>query len=287
MWIRRRRLPATPVSDLLGATRSKLDEIYFSPAIRLNSKEVVSLSIVVPAYNEWERLPKTIFKTIAWCNQNKPSCEIIIVDDGSADDTLELGRLFSEYDSRVRIISCAHRGKGAAVRTGMLSASGSSVLYMDADGAAPLTEIPKLLLKIEEGFPVVIGSRVVRHPGETTVKTVVHRRIIGRIFAALVNLFVIAGIADTQCGFKIFTRKAAQQIFICQKINGFAFDTEILYLAKKLGFSIAEVSINWVNQKGSKVNLITDSVQMFRDTLKIRYLHRNREKHCPRDFSAL
>ena len=160
------------------------------------------------------------------------------------------------------------------MRIGMLNSVGTYVLFMDADGATPLSEIPKLIAKIEEGYSVAIGSRVIQNPGETTVKTSLHRKIIGRTFAALVNIFAVSGIADTQCGFKMFKKDIKKELFSRQKINGFAFDVELLYLANKLSYPVAEVPVNWVNQKGSKVNLITDSIKMLKDILKIRLIHK-------------
>jgi dolichyl-phosphate beta-glucosyltransferase len=239
------------------------------------SKDVY-LSIVIPAFNERSRLPRTVLETISWCNRNVPSYELIISDDGSSDDTLEIAKLFSGHNKSVRYLACPHLGKGATVRIGMLNTVGDYVLFMDADGATPLSEIPKLIAKIDEGYAVAIGSRAIQNPDETIVKTSFHRKVIGRTFALLVNTFAIAGIADTQCGFKMFRKDVTKEIFLRQKINGFAFDVEILYLAKKLSCPIAEVPVNWVNQKGSKVNLVTDSIRMLKDILKIRFIHRQR-----------
>jgi len=144
---------------------------------------------------------------------------------------------------------------------------------MDADGATPLSEIPKLLSKLHEGYDVALGSRVQQHPGEVTVKTSLHRKIIGRVFAGAVNVFAISGIADTQCGFKMFRREAAREIFSRQRITGFAFDVEILYLAKKLGYPMIEVPVSWFSQEGSKVSLVSDPIKMLIDIMRVRYLH--------------
>jgi dolichyl-phosphate beta-glucosyltransferase len=168
-------------------------------------------------------------------------------------------------------------GKGAAVRTGVLNATGRFVLFMDADGATPLGEIPKLLAAIDEGYDVAIGSRVVRREGEVEVKTTIHRRIIGRTFAFLTGLLALGGIADTQCGFKMFRREVATAVFSRQKIVGFAFDVEILFIARRLSLSIIEVPVNWVAQPGSKVNLVTDSLRMLWDNCWISWLYPNFE----------
>jgi len=222
----------------------------------------IDLSIVIPAYNEQSRLPRTVLETIRWCTQRRVNFELIISDDGSRDETLALGRLFEQSDARVRTLACPHMGKGSAVRFGVLNARGRYVLFMDADGATPLDEIPKLTAALEQGHDVAIGSRVVQNPGEVEVKTSFHRRLIGRCFAFFVNLFAFGGIADTQCGFKMFRREAALAIFPRQKIAGFGFDVEILFIARRLSLSILEVPVNWVAQPGSKVNLVTDSFKM-------------------------
>jgi dolichyl-phosphate beta-glucosyltransferase len=234
----------------------------------------VKLSIVIPAFNEQARLPRTVQETVRWCAMRKLDFELIIADDGSKDETLALGRAFAQSDNRIRALSCPHRGKGATVRSGMLNAKGRYLLFMDADGATSLNEIPKLLAAVEGGYDVAIGSRVVRRPGEVEVKTSLHRRAIGRVFAFFVNVFAVNGISDTQCGFKMFRHEAAMAIFSEQKLPSFAFDVEILFIARRLLLSIVEIPVNWVAQPGSKVNLLADSCKMLWDILHIRWLHR-------------
>jgi len=215
-----------------------------------------------------------VLETIRWCTARKVDFELIVVDDGSRDETLALAQLFEESDMRIRALACPHVGKGSAVRMGMLNAKGRLVLFMDADGATPLNEIPKLFAAVDQGYDIAIGSRVAQRPGEAEVKTSRHRRLIGRTFAFFVNVFAIEGIADTQCGFKMFTRDAAAAVFSRQKTVGFAFDVEILYIARRLSLSIAEIPVNWVAQPGSKVNLVTDSARMLKDICRVRWLHR-------------
>jgi len=261
-------------SDVVETTRSELDRLGRSMRLRPASPRDVQLSIIIPAYNEQARLPRTVLETMRWCTGRHLSFEIIVVDDGSHDETLSLARLFEESDRRIRALACPHAGKGATVRMGMLNARGHVALFMDADGATPLDEIPKLLGAIDRGYDVAIGSRVAQRPGEVDVRTSLHRRLIGRVFALFVNLLAVEGIADTQCGFKMFRRDAAMAVFSRQKLVGFAFDVEILFIARQLALAVVEIPVNWVAQPGSKVNIVTDSIRMLRDISRIRWLHR-------------
>jgi dolichyl-phosphate beta-glucosyltransferase len=275
-WLSYRNIsvPAAP-PPTIEETRANLGELAGSVELRPAVCGEVQLSIVIPAYNEQTRLPRTVLETIRWCATQDLNFELIIVDDGSRDETLLLSRLFEESDIRVRAIACPHLGKGATVRIGMLNARGRNVLFMDADGSTPVYEIPKLLTAIGQGYDVAIGSRVVQHRGEVEVIVSPQRRLIGRAFCFFVNLLAVKGIADTQCGFKMFRREAAVALFSRQKTVGFAFDVEILLIARWLSLSIAEIPVNWVAQPGSKINLIADSIRMLWDISQLRWLHRN------------
>ena len=275
-------------SSVIDQTRDGLELLANTITLPPKPRADVHLSIVIPAYNEEQRLPRTLLETLRFCSAHNLNFEVVVADDGSRDETLMLVRLFEERDARVRALSCPHLGKGSAVRMGMLNARGQFVLFMDADGATPLTEISKLTAALEAGNDVAFGSRALHVSGDVKVKTSLHRRLIGRIFAFFVNVIAIGGVADTQCGFKMFRREAAQAIFPLQKTPGFAFDVEILFLARKLGFSIVEVPVNWIAQPGSKVYLISDSIKMLRDIAQIRWMHRkfnfrdNRVEHFNR-----
>ena len=274
------------VNDILRRTRSQMDQLSQELGILRKHKRQIELSIIIPAYNEKARLPNTMLETIKWCKKNCSDYEILIVDDGSDDETLEIGMLFTEYQDNVSCIANPHLGKGAAVRSGMLNSSGEHVLFMDADCATPLEEIPKLRSKLLEGYAIAIGSRIVQAPGETRVVTSLRRKIIGRFFAAIVNQFGVGGIGDTQCGFKIFHREVVKDIFSRQKLNGFAFDVEILFLAHKFSLPVSEVPINWHNKDGSKVNLVLDSFSMLRDVLKLAFTHKRlKPEMLQRDLS--
>src|ERR1019366_2295697 len=166
----RRPAPAA-LSPVIEETRSSLGQLRAAVDLKPVLRKEIQLSIVIPAYNEQARLPRTVLETLQWCTSRNLDFELILTDDGSRDETLTLARLFEERDIRIRTLACPHMGKGAAVRMGMLNAKGRFVLFMDADGATPLDEIPKLLAAIEEGHDVAIGSRVIQSPGEVEVKT--------------------------------------------------------------------------------------------------------------------
>ena len=271
---RREAQEAAAGPEALAGTRVGLGALAAAGSLQPPDQREVELSIVIPAYDEQSRLPRTLLETLGWCSRQRIDAEILVADDGSRDQTLTLARLFEGQDRRVRVLACPHMGKGAAVRMGVLNARGRRVLFMDADGATPLDEMPKLLGALDGGADVAIGSRVVQQPGEIRVETSLHRRVIGRTFALLVNLLAVPGIADTQCGFKVFRREVVPALFARQRTSGFAFDVEILYLAHRLGLRVVEIPVNWVSQPGSKVNLVTDSLRMLWDVARLRGLHR-------------
>ncbi len=232
---------------------------------------MVVYSVVIPAFNEENRLPSTLESVCKFMPELKRDFEVIVVDDGSSDRTSEIVRAqMASYPELKLITFEKNRGKGAAVREGILAASGDFVLFNDADGATPISEFSRLLTPMERGADVVIGSRALAS-SETRVVTSWHRKFIGRTFNTLVNILIVPGVADTQCGFKLFRREAARQIFSLQRADRFSFDVEVLFLARKLGLKIVEQSVNWQNVPGSKVNLIHDSLQMFRDILRFRW----------------
>jgi dolichyl-phosphate beta-glucosyltransferase len=237
--------------------------------------EAVALTIVVPAYNEQRRLPPTLIDIIDFCDQRNTPYEVIVVDDGSTDETTEVVRKFEKVRGQVRLIQLARNaGKGHAVRVGMLNSKGTRVLFADADGATPIAELTRLEAALDSGADVAIGSRA-KASTNTRVDTLIHRKLLGRIFNKCVNLILLPGIEDTQCGFKLFTRPAAEFVFKQQRSDSFSFDVEILYLAQRVGMTIHEVPINWQNIPGSKVNLVLDALKMFRDIFRFRLVHRN------------
>lgn len=228
------------------------------------------ISVVVPAYNEHERLEPTLRDMVTYFRGSSRQVEILVVDDGSRDATAALVTRLSAELPEVRLIRLpANRGKGYAVRAGVVNAVGRLVLFADADGATPISEIERLESAISGGSHIAIGSRALKASG-VEVKTRFYRRLIGRSFHFLVTSLTVKGIADTQCGFKLFRGEVAQDLFTRMRMDGFSFDVEVLLMARRGSYQVAEVPVNWEHQPGSRVNLVTDSLRMARDLFKIR-----------------
>jgi dolichyl-phosphate beta-glucosyltransferase len=227
-----------------------------------------ALSIVIPAYNEEERLGPTLARVNEWLRARTGApAEVIVADDGSRDRTREVA-----LAAGVRVVSLPqNRGKGAAVRAGMLAAEGARVLMCDADLATPIEELDKLAAELDRGADVAIGSRAL---DRTLIETRQHplRELMGRTFNGIVRLLVLGGIKDTQCGFKLFTREAAQDLFGRATVDGFAFDVEVLWLARGR-YRIAEVPVVWRHVEESKVSPGTDAMRMFADVIRLRVRH--------------
>ena len=232
----------------------------------------IFLSVIIPAYNEESRLPSYLTGILVYLEQQGIIYEILVVDDGSSDATAEVVARFTQANGRVRLIRLPrNRGKGYAVRTGMLEASGRLRLFTDADGATPIRELERLQIAIDTGADVAIASRALSDVA-CTVNAHLHRKVIGAVFNFIVTTFTVKGIHDTQCGFKLFSADAAHAVFPLQRINDFGFDVEVLFLCQRKGYRITEVPVNWTDVAGSKVNLIRDSLRMFADIFKIRFL---------------
>jgi dolichyl-phosphate beta-glucosyltransferase len=236
----------------------------------------VQLSVVIPAFNEARRLPRTLAATRAYLKERGISYEILVVDDGSTDDTAHVASAFPG----VHLLSYGKNlGKGAAVRYGVLRAQGERVLFMDADLATPMEELEKLegaLTQVGVGF--AIGSRPLRE-SQLLVRQPWWRELCGRGFNKVVQLLATPGIQDTQCGFKLLTRDAAQAIFSRTTLNGFSFDVEALYVARRLGMGIAEVPVQWAHQEGAaafsgRMQYLKQGVRMLTDLWQIRRQHR-------------
>ncbi|HTJ40954.1 MAG TPA: dolichyl-phosphate beta-glucosyltransferase [Kofleriaceae bacterium] len=229
----------------------------------------LDLSVVVPAYNETARIAPTLQKLHAFLETQDSRYEIIVVDDGSSDGTAEhVERLAIPH---VRVIrSRPNRGKGAAVRTGMLDARGLVRVMCDADGSMPPEEMPKLLAELRCGAAdIAIGSRYASGAAAQTSQPL-YRRLWSRLCNRVIQKSLVPGIRDTQCGFKAFTAIAAEDLFSRARIDGWAFDLEILALAKRRHYAVAEVGVSWTDDKRSRVSPIRDLVKVVRETITIR-----------------
>ncbi len=231
------------------------------------------LSIIIPAYNEEWRLPPTLLDMIDYFDGRDLEYEIIVVDDGSTDHTAEVVKRLEKIRTQVRLIQLPqNRGKGHAVKNGVLNSHGKYVLFADADGSTPIKEIERLEAQFDEETKIVIGSRGL--PSEDTfVKRSWYHILLERIFNVCVNLLILPGIADTQCGFKLFTTECAHFLFERQQAERWSFDIEILFIARKAGLKTIEVPINWNDVPGSKVNLVLDAMGMFRDIFTFKRRH--------------
>lgn len=227
------------------------------------------LSVIIPAYNEENRLPATLESVHRFLSQSNRSFEIVVVDDGSHDSTAEVVQSYSERKPEIRLVSYQpNRGKGFAVRTGMLAARGDFMLMNDADGSSPIEELVRLEEAIAGGADIAFGSRAKPDPTRK-VQAQVHRKFIGNTFNFIVQSLLLPGLYDTQCGFKMFKRNVARDVFSVNRIDGFGFDVEVLYIGRTRGYKISEVAIHWANVEGSKVNVLVDSPKMLVEVLKV------------------
>ncbi len=230
----------------------------------------VDISVIIPAFNERERLAAFLDSVIGYFCGLGAVFEILIVDDGSTDSTAELVQNYVHTSSNIHLLRLqVNHGKGYAVRAGMLQAHGKERLFADADGATPISEYWRLKHAIENGAEVAVASRVLPDSSRS-VESGWHRLVLGRIFNCLVRMLVVRGIYDTQCGFKLFRADAAERLFKLQRLDGFCFDVELLALAQRLGVKVKEVPVNWVKKPGGKLRLFLDSLLMLTDLLKIR-----------------
>ena len=231
-----------------------------------------SISIVIPAKDEQKRLPFFLKAVIDYCQQSSYSYEIIVVDDGSKDQTAQRVLSFQKEFPSLKLISLErNHGKGYAVKQGFLAAGGEIVLFLDADGSTPPEEIERHLDGFEQGYDIVVGSRVLSD-GKSHVQTRFYRKFMGAIFNFLVSRMLIKGIKDTQCGFKMFRKSFIKDLFDPLHLEGYGFDLEVLYLAQRMNLRIKEVAVNWTHVEGSKVNLFKDSLWMFWNIIQIRFI---------------
>jgi glycosyltransferase involved in cell wall biosynthesis len=228
-------------------------------------------SIIIPAYNESQRISASLDRILAYIAEQQWGAEVIVVNDGSRDNTAEIVREYAKKHSMVRLVeNPGNRGKGYTVRNGMMQAHGDILLFTDADLSSPIEESKKLFAALDRGADVSCGSRWLQRELQTE-RQPLYRQIFGRVFNLLLRVILGLKYKDTQCGFKAFTRKAAHQIFSRQTIDRWGFDPEILFLAEKFGYSVAEVPVAWAHDNRSKINPVTDGFRMFTEMLRVRW----------------
>jgi dolichyl-phosphate beta-glucosyltransferase len=237
----------------------------------MNSPQL-DLSIVIPAYNEQQRLPGALDRIITFLNAHSLRAEILVVDDGSTDDTAKIVHSYGEKYPNLRLVSNGrNRGKGFSVRHGVLEARGEIVLFTDADLSTPIEEADKLLPELlEKGYDMAIGSRAVNRK-LIEVHQPPFRERAGILFNSVVRWIVWIDFSDTQCGFKAFRRERAKIVFEQQRVERFGFDPEILFLAKRHGLRVVEIPVRWSHDEATKVSVLSDGIRMFLELIVIRW----------------
>lgn len=240
------------------------------------------LSVVIPAFNEERRLPATLEAVLDYLRPRGEPFEVIVVDDGSSDATIEVARAAGP---EIRVVEIVHAGKGAAVRSGVLASTGELVLVTDADLPTPIDDLRQLIVEVEAGSGLAVGSRRLES-SSIEVKQPFHRRIMGKAFSLLVRMLVLRGVHDTQCGFKLFKGALAREVFSLARVDGFAFDVEAILLARQLGAPVSEVPVHWYDGPQSHVRAVRDSLAMFGELLAIRRRARG-ARRLPTGFAVL
>jgi len=228
-------------------------------------------SIVIPAFNEGARIPATLQSVVACIRAHAWDAEVIVVNDGSTDATASVVRDFALQAPEVRLVeNPGNRGKGYSVRSGILQASGDVVMFTDSDLSAPIEEAERLFAAIAAGADIAIGSRWLER-GRQTHRQPLYRQFFGRCFNAVTRAVMGLHFADTQCGFKAFTRAAAQTVFQLQTIERWGFDPEILFIALKRGFTVVEVPVSWAHDERTRMSYLKDGIQMLKELAIIRW----------------
>jgi len=228
-------------------------------------------SIVFPAYNESERITRSLDQALQFVAQQGWDAEVIVVNDGSRDDTADIVRRYAALHPIVHLLeNPGNRGKGYSVRNGVLHATGDYILFCDSDLSSPIREATTLFDALRTGADVAIGSRWL-NPALMTERQPVFRQIAGRVFNLLNRTILGLKFKDTQCGMKAFTREAAHNIFARQRVERWGFDPEILFLARKLGYRTVEIAVEWAHDDRSKINPVVDGMKMFLEMLQIRW----------------
>jgi dolichyl-phosphate beta-glucosyltransferase len=267
--------------------RSSTIEVRLGTALATSMAMTLSnrpkYSIIIPAYNEGQRITAALDKVLAYIGKQGWNAEVIIVDDGSRDDTPAIVSGYAQRHPEVRLLqNPGNRGKGYSVRHGMLQARGELLLFSDADLSSPIHEATKLFAALAEGAEVAIGSRWLRSELQIE-RQPFYRQLFGRIFNLHLRILLGLRFKDTQCGFKAFTARAAQTLFPRQKIERWGFDPELLFLARKFGLPVREIAVEWAHDNRSKISYLKDGLHMGTETLRVRWYSLtgkyNREVH--------
>lgn len=226
------------------------------------------LSIIIPAYNEEARLPESLAQVAEFVAAQGYGIEVVVVDNNSRDGTSEVASAFAKEHPYVRVLFEPTQGKGAAVRKGMLDGCGEYLFICDADFSMPVEEIGKFMPPALDGYDVAIASRELS--GSRRIGEPYYRHLMGRVFNFIVRLLAVPKIQDTQCGFKVFRRGVAQDVFRAQTLDGWAFDVEVLHIALRRGYALVEVPVTWYYMPGTRVSPIRDSIRMFLEVWRVR-----------------
>lgn len=226
------------------------------------------LSIVFPAYNEERRLPATLAQTLAFLDSQPYPAEVVVVENGSQDRTLEIAQEYARQAPNLRVFSESQRGKGRAVQRGMLEARGEYRFFCDVDLSMPINEVNRFIPPMLDHVDIAIASR--EAPGAVRYHEPAYRHFVGRVFNTMVRLAAVPGLNDTQCGFKCFRACVVEDIFRCQTMMGWSFDVELLFIARRRHYQIVEVPIPWYFNPDSKVRVLKDSYRMALDILSMR-----------------
>lgn len=225
------------------------------------------LSIIIPAYNEEDRLPRTLEQVFSFLSDQSYSAEVLVVENGSQDRTYQIAQSFTEHCPQLRVLRAPKRGKGLAIRLGMLEGQGDYRFMCDADLSMPVSEINRFLPPVLTDFDIAIASR--EAPGAIRYNEPEYRHLGGRAVNLMIRLFALPGLHDTQCGFKCLRASVATELFQLQTLDGWSFDIELLYLARRRGYQVVEIPIPWYFNPESKLNTISDAAKMGLDILKI------------------
>lgn len=231
----------------------------------------MKISVIIPAFNEESLIFQNVSTVVEFCRDNFKQTEIILVNDGSTDSTLEImDRLAKDYREVSIIDNGVRKGKGYSLREGMKRATGDYICFTDADLSAPIWQFEKLFQWIEKGYDIVIGSRGLKR-SKIELHQPWYRENMGKAFNVLIRTTTPLRFRDTQCGFKVLRRKAMEEVIARTTLNGFCFDVELLYIAKKMGFKICEVPVVWNHSPDTKLNIVSDSAKMLLELLRLRY----------------